>query len=45
MMYVFDGPVCDGDVIVTALENVWPRSRETAIRIFTVLLLNTDHIA
>ncbi len=44
-MYVFDGPVCDGAVIVTAFENVAPRSRETASRIFVVFLLNTDHIA
>src|SRR6266536_2239554 len=44
-MYVLDGPVCDGSVLRTALEKVWPRSLDTAIRIFVVSLLNTDHIA
>ena len=44
-MYVFEGPVWLGAVIVTALEKVCPRSRETAIRIFVVEALNTDHIA
>jgi hypothetical protein len=44
-MYVFEGPVWLGAVIVTALEKVFPRSRETAIRILVVELLNTDHIA
>ena len=43
--YVFEGPVCDGAVIVTAFENVRPRSRDTAIRILVVSLLNTDHSA
>jgi hypothetical protein len=33
---VFDGPVWLGAVIVTAVEKVLPRSRETAIRIFVV---------
>jgi hypothetical protein len=32
-------------VTVTALEKVWARSRETAIRIFVVELLKTDDIA
>src|SRR6266540_7513016 len=44
-MKVLEGPVCDGAVTVTALEKVAPRSRETAIRILVVSLLNTDHIA
>ncbi len=44
-MYVFEGPVWLGAVIVTAFEKVSPRSRETAIRIFVVELSNTDHIA
>src|SRR6185437_8568515 len=32
-MYVFDGPVCEGAVTVTAFENVCPRSRDVAMKI------------
>ena len=42
---MFEGPVWLGAVMVTALEKVCPRSRETAIRILVVELLKTDHIA
>jgi hypothetical protein len=39
--------VVPGGVIVIALEKVWPRSRETAMRIFPLPLLplNVVHIA